>query len=187
MIQGGARQLIEASPLPPQFLLEASLGHRGLSRKEIAKGYASAISRKLQSGLKEIKRYLKRGDSIIKCFSGKTSDQVDGSRWTHSNATYEDILSSFLEDARQCQRERRASKFFAWCMNFNAGTLDCIVNCLPPQRVANSETDTTTGGCKAKGDNAKRKHRRDLARVVNAIVHRLPSQSRVIYVALGRR
>jgi hypothetical protein len=150
---------------------------------EIAKGYADTLSKKIKSGVKELKKSLKRGLPIIDYLSGKTSNPVCGRRQVDATAAYDDIVGSFLEDAQRYQSDSSASNFLVWCSNFNAGALDCIADSLPPRSVANSETDTRTDGRVA--ERKRRQRRRDLTRVVNTIVHRLPSHSRVIYAALG--
>lgn len=166
--------------MPLQFLHGTSLGDEDL---EIAKSYANSLSKKIKSGIQEIKKALKRELPIIDSLSGKTSNPVCGRRQVGATAAYDDIVGSFLEDAQRHQGDSSASNFLVWCSNFSAGALDCIADSLPPRSVANSETDTRTdeGGAKRK----RRQRRRDLARVVNTIVHRLPSHSRVIYAALG--
>lgn len=150
---------------------------------QIAKSYARTLSKKIKSGIEEIKKSLHKGLTIIDLLSGKTSKAVCGRRQLDATAAYDDIVGSFLEDAQRYRSDISASKFLVWCANFSAGALDCIADCLPPRSLAHSETDARTGGC---ATTRKRRHRkRVLARVVNTIVHRLPSHSRLIYAALG--
>ncbi|OAL40359.1 hypothetical protein AYO20_00095 [Fonsecaea nubica] len=173
-------QLPVACPVPLQLLYGTTLRDRDL---EIAKGYADTLSKKIKSGIKEIKKYLKQGHGIIDTLSGKTSNPVGGQRQVDATTTYDVIIGTFLEDAKRYQSDSWTSKFLVWCANFSAGALDYIANSLPLRSVANSETDTRTDGRMANRKYWQR--RRTLARVVNTIVHRLPGHSRVIYAALG--
>ena len=145
MPRGGTRQLTYASPVPLEFSLEASLGLEDPTEEEIATTYAKTLSKKIKSGIKEIKKYLKREDPIIDYLSGKTSDPAYGDGRVGSNKTYDDILNSFLEDAKRHQRDSRTSGFLRWCSIFNAGSFDSIADSLPRRQVANTETNTTNG------------------------------------------
>ncbi|KIV92566.1 hypothetical protein, variant [Exophiala mesophila] len=170
-------QLPVACPVPLQFLDGTSLG-----KDSIAKGYAETLSKKIKSGIEKIKKSLKKGSSIIDLLTGKTSKPVCR-RQVDTEAAYDVIVGSFLEDAQRYQEDITVSNFRVWCANFSAGALDSIADFLPRRSVAHSITQVST-----RAGATIRKHRqrrRDLARVANTIVYRLPSHPRLIYAALG--
>jgi hypothetical protein len=156
----------------------------------IAQELAEKLTKKIRKGIQAIRSQLESGDSLPDCFSGTVPTELRKvpRQTCFSRASYDDIQHSFLEDGSEYMRKGEASRFLAWCSNFDAGSIDSIAHCLPSRRVENSQAPEEHRQMSKRQQDAyrqTRKRRRDLSRLVNSIVYRLPGQTRIVYIALG--
>ncbi|KKY25301.1 hypothetical protein UCRPC4_g01940 [Phaeomoniella chlamydospora] len=147
---------------------------------------AEKLTKKIRKGLEKIRKSLRSKSSLPHDFSGIAPAELRTvpQQTCSSDASYDDILRSFLQDGSEYRRNGDASRLFAWCSNFNAGSIDSIVDYLPPRGVQSSQAREEHRQ-KQDAHRQARKRRRDLARLVNSIVYGLPGEPRIVYIALG--
>lgn len=154
----------------------------------IAQKLADKLTKRIRKGIHTIRSQLESGDSLPDCFSGTAPTELRKvpRQTCFSQTSYDDILHSFLEDGGEHTGKGEASRFLAWCSNFDAGSIDSIAHCLPPRRVENSQAgEEQMSKRQQDAYRQTRKRRRDLSRLVNSIVYRLSGQPRIVYIALG--
>ena len=147
--------------------------------------FSIGLTDKIKDGIETIKTYLKENHHIISHLSGTIEpESVENSFAIEINhdTPYDVVLSSFLTKGERYTKDGDLSHFLAWCFNFAAGTLDSIVHLLPPRRAIDSQID------RVKVEHRMvRKRRRDLAQLINKIVHRIPNKPCIVYIALAGR
>ena len=129
-----------------------------------------------------VRTHLKRRNSLSDYFSGNTELGKVLRPTCSSHTSYDDIRYSFLKESSEYKREVDISLLLAWCSNFNAGSIDSIAHLLPPRSVESSQAGEEH---RTNAYRQARKRWRDLSRMVNSIVYRIPGEPRIVYIALG--